>query len=100
MIDENNRLWSAYLDAEMLHGHGRVRKLSKAYFAMKHGIPLSEFYRLFSYRDARGIPPGSAPFKRMRGAMISATTELEKSHGNVRASQIFSAKAAVSSVHA
>jgi hypothetical protein len=99
VVDENRALWAAYLEAEMKYGHGRVRKLTKGFFAMRHSITPSEFYRLFSYSDKRGIPPGSGPFVRMRGALTAATAELENSHGRLRSSQTFPAKSTVSSAH-
>jgi hypothetical protein len=95
VIAENYALWAAYLQAEMEFGHGRARKLTKAYFAIKHNIPVCEFYRLFSSEDRRGIPAGSGPFLRMRNAMIDATAELKNSHGKLVRPHIFPVKAAV-----
>ena len=93
-MDERDGWWAEYLQMEMIHGHGRT-KLTKAAFATRHGIPLSEFYRCFSRRDRRGIPKGSTPYLRIRAELIEASAKLKDSHGKFARSHIFSVKTAV-----
>jgi hypothetical protein len=92
VVRESRALWDAYVDAEVERG---IKRVTKCGFAARHKIPQSEFYRLFSYRDKKGIPPGSGPFRRMRAEVIDATDKLKDSHGKLDASQVFSMKTAV-----
>jgi hypothetical protein len=89
-MDERDGWWGAYLDAAMLYGGGRA-PLKKGAFAIKHNIPVSEFYRVFSRKDRRGIPRGSGPYQRSRDELIEATAKLKTSHGTARASHNFAA---------
>jgi hypothetical protein len=93
-MDERDGWWAEYLLVEMAHGRGTVR-LTKAAFAIRHGIPVSEFYRFFFPRDKRGIPKDSGPYLRIRSELIAA----RDSHGTARASHIFPVNAAVRSPH-
>jgi hypothetical protein len=93
-IMERHALWAAYLQAEMQYGHGRCR-LTKTAFAVRHGFPLSEFYRWFSGRDRRGVPASSGPDQRFRDELAAATAKLRESHGTRPSSQLFRVRAAV-----
>jgi hypothetical protein len=93
-ILSRHALWAAYIEAEMLYGHGRCR-LTKAAFAVRHGFPLSEFYRWFSSTDVRGIPTRSGPDQRFRSELAGATAKLRESHGTRPSSQLFCVKAAI-----
>ena len=97
-MNERDTWWSNYLDAEMLYGGGKA-KLKKGAFAIRHNLPVSEFYRFFSRKDQRGIPKDSGPYQRSRDELIEAAAKLKSSHGTARPSQIFPAQGAVTSPH-
>jgi hypothetical protein len=93
-ILERHGLWASYIQAEMTRGHGRCR-LTKAAFAQRHYLPLSEFYRWFSGKDRRGIPPSSTPDQRFRAELTAAIAALKSCHGTRSSSQVVRMRAAV-----
>jgi hypothetical protein len=88
-MDEREKLAADYVEAEMMHGGGRVNpKRWKAFFAELARVEERALRRFLSRRDKRPIRKGSGQYMRIRDALLSTTAAL-KNHGTGKVSHVF-----------
>jgi len=81
-MDERDKWYADYLEAEMQYGGGRVNpKRAKAFLAEQQRFDVRALHRFLNRRDNHPIKKGSGQYIRVRDGILDETANLKK-HGS------------------